>query len=139
MTFKQQYAGYFVAKNKIEDILSADLYARIGAPGTPKEWFIEQGCLLTDEGRAKLGRIQHHIRRELQTLFPQVQKEAETEDFRCSVAGDESYILRRLNYNSWYIRNVRTNVTVWEGSDLVTTDEAITAAEYEGFEFPKLP
>ena len=54
----------------------------------------------------------------------------------CLVAGDCSYTLRRSNVNqsNYYIKNELKNTIVWNGS-FESFDEAITAAEVDGFEF----
>ena len=55
---------------------------------------------------------------------------------KCSVAGDISYHLAASAHRPgvFLILNETTDTIVWE-HEAVNMDEAITAAEYDGFEF----
>lgn len=60
--------------------------------------------------------------------------------YRCSAAGDESYILTHSNLDAcnWYIKNTNTGAIVWNGS-FDDVSYAIDAAEIDGFEFARIP
>lgn len=69
MTVKEQYSVLFVAHRKVSDRLFTDVCARYGAPGTPKQWFVDNGCLLSNGDRSQLNYLCSYLSEQMRTLF----------------------------------------------------------------------
>lgn len=69
MTVKDAYTDLYLQKVRVNDRLYTDVCARYGAPGTPAQWFVDNGCLLTNGDRSQLNVLHSYLTSVMQSLF----------------------------------------------------------------------